>query len=213
MRRSQGAARARAVLSGVLVFAGVGLGIRCLGDDAATSMAATATAQANVRSFRVRITITTETTTRSQTTEFVAPDRIHITSEKEETISVPEGTFTRRQGGPWKASPANISLVLKQIRNPAALERIQKDRSLRYVDAETLDNVPVKVYATSYASADLKSTGTYWIGASDHLLRKMEVDGETKKQVFYGRAIGGKSKTVNVYYDYNTAIIIAAPKK
>ena len=125
---------------------------------------------------------------------------------------MPEGTFSRRHGGPWKTSPANITSVLKQMRDPKGLERVGKEHSLRFVGAETLDHLPVHIYETSYSSPELKSTGRYWVGVSDHLVRKIEVIGETKRQVFYGRPVGGISKTVKVYSDYNSGITIVAPK-
>jgi hypothetical protein len=185
---------------------------RAWGEDVVAAMKAADAAQRSARSYRMRSTVTTETKTYTRTVEFVAPGQMHLTNETSETICVPGKTYSRRGKGKWVRSPADLSAILTQVRSPKLFEGRSGESSPRFVGSEILEGLPVMVYTAVYSSPELKSTSRMWIGASDHLLRKMEVDGETKKQKYGGLAVGGRSKTINVYYDYNAPITIVAPK-
>ena len=66
--------------------------------------------------------------------------RINQSRDRDEAISVPEGTFSRQHGGTWKKNPANIGAVLKKDHYPKLFGRIRKDLSPRFVGAQPLDD-------------------------------------------------------------------------
>jgi hypothetical protein len=163
-------------------------------------------AQFGVKSYRVRMTTTlSDGNTHSRLVEFVAPDRFHMVSDKDETIIVGSSTYMKRASGPWMKSPVDVGSMISAFRDPKMEEELRQSTEVKLIGPDTLDGMPMLVYQYTMTKAmgmDLKSVTKTWVSVVDSLPRKSETEGEFK---------GIKSNTTNLYYDYNADIKIESP--
>jgi hypothetical protein len=180
-------------------------------DDDSAALKASSDALLKVKSYRVHATTLLQGKTYTRTIEFVTPDRMHIIDERMEMIIVPEGTYQKLAGGKWEKSPVDMSTLFAKARTSEFANSVLKDTQVHLIGPDTLNGKPMMVYEVIYTSPDLKSRSRVWINTSDHLPYKSETESETKEVKMMDKTLGGKSKTTNVYTDYNVPIKIVAP--
>jgi outer membrane lipoprotein-sorting protein len=162
-------------------------------------------AQMEVRSFRVRMEFSYSGSGNTRTVEFVAPDRFHMTSDKNEVIIVGPATYMKTPKGTWQKIPMDVNAMIQSFRDPQIIDEVRKSTNATFVGPDTLDGSPMLVYQYTMSNAfgtNSTSTTKSWISASDGLPRRLEIDGEIN-------AI--KARAVNTYYDYNAEIKIEPP--
>ena len=158
------------------------------------------------------------------TTEFVAPDYLHIVQGAEnslaglqsETLVVGKVTYTRTSGSKWEKSPLNLSEMLPQFQSAEIIAGMPKNsenykRDIKNVGQDTVNGVSVTVYQFSFSGTDADGsksdmTMKYWIGVRDNLLYKTETD--------YTSSVGSqpfKMKTATTYSDYGADIKKLSP--
>ena len=155
------------------------------------------------KSYRVRITSSNPNIPGETLVEFVAPDRLHISSQIGETIAVGSDSYTRRGQGPWQKDPIDASQIVAKFRDPNRVDDMAKNYDVKLIGPNTLDGVPVVVYeyTTKNPSAVTPAEKTkIWIGADDSLPRKMETESLTDKSVL-----------TRIFSDYNADIKINLP--
>ena len=146
------------------------------------------------------------------TMDYVAPDRYEIKHEGDsdaknsDIIGIGQETWFKHQDQPWKKSPVNIG-AMKDMQK-SWLDKINdKNTEVKLAGTESLDGAPMNVYQISYNIEDkeiettIKGTGKVWIGATDHLPHKSEINSQTEDN----------SQKLTTTYDYNTAVKIEPP--
>ena len=162
------------------------------------------TAQLNARSFRARSDRPGQET--STIIEFVAPDRLHVTSDEDEIIIVGANAWDRKPGGEWQKFPMDVSQLMASIRDPEAIQAIRQNAEVKLVGPDTLDGMPMTVY--EYTIRNIRDPGTTehsktWIAVADSLPRRKETEINANNQTVRARM---------TYFDYNADIQIAPPK-
>jgi hypothetical protein len=143
------------------------------------------------------------------TMEFVSPDRYHMTSQAGEYIIVGHDSYLKAPGRGWMKSPVDVSGMMTQFRDPKFSEELNKASGggdVKLVGPDVLDGTPTLVYEYTtereIMGSKTRSQGKTWVGASDGLPRKMEVNS----------VVNGKpSKGVIIYSDYGSDIKIEPP--
>ena len=108
------------------------------------------------KSYRSRIVTTSSSgSNRTMTAEFVAPDRMRMTTEmdmpgrgavKNETIVIGKETFVKAGDAPWQKNPLGMGDLLAQFRDPKAIDAIAEKAQVKYLGTETLSGAPMLVY-------------------------------------------------------------------
>jgi len=186
------------------------------------------TAQLAAKSFRYRMNFESSFLSGSHVeSEFVAPDRYHVTiigqssvpgrEIQQEMIITGKDTFMKVGDMPWRKTEANssettmvttIARMAQQFRATDVEQRMTKYEDVRFVGPETLDGSPALVYQFKLKGTGGQSSGKIWISTTDGLPRKIENDGGAGTNSNGGTT---KSKLVVTYYDYNANIKIEPP--
>jgi hypothetical protein len=163
-------------------------------------------AQFDAKSFRARMVMSlSDGRTSSRLGEFVAPNRFHMVTDHDEAIVVGDATYRREPGKPWQRLPIDVGQIVADFRNSSAIDELRK-ADVKFVGAEVLDGVSTLVYqftTTNTLGMNVTSVCKTWVGAADHLPRKIEVEADFNST---------KAKTTNTYYDYDADIRIEPPK-
>jgi hypothetical protein len=146
------------------------------------------------------------------TTEYVAPDRLHLAdSVVGEIIVIGDGAFRRKPGGAWEALPAGMGAAFRSALDPQKVDELLKSvevSSFKFVGAELLDGRPTWVYDynTSMKTGDTTVNGKsrVWIGVADKLPYKTTVESNSLSTP------GGQTKQTQIY-SYPSEIKIEAP--
>ncbi len=169
------------------------------------AMTASIKAQFDAKSYRARMESLSEEKGFTTTVEYVAPDRFHMTAPMNETIIVGSDTYVKTPTSPWQKIPINANQMISSFRDPKMVEELRNKADVKFLGTDSIDGLPVKIYQYTIKNAfgtNMTSTSKAWIGASDNLPRKMEVETDVN---------GKPSKMVITYYDYNTDIQIVPP--
>lgn len=173
------------------------------------------------KSYRSRIVITSSSgSNRTMTAEFVAPDRMRMTTEmdmpgrgavKNETIIVGKETYVRAGDAPWQKNPMGMGDLLSQFRDPKAIDAIAEKAQVKYLGTDSLNGAPMLVY--QYTMKDLLGPGKdgvskIWIGATDSLQHQVESESDVDP-LNTGKII--HSKVTATFYDYDADIKIETP--
>jgi hypothetical protein len=142
--------------------------------------------------------------------DYVAPDRYHMYfydpdgSVKTETIMIGNDMYIKAAGA-WRKFPSmlkdNQMMNMRKMFDEQGLKTVQ---DVKYVGDDTIDGQ--KAYVYSYHNTKTDATIPYpftskiWIGASDDVPKKLEVNYE-----------GGDLKTMTVIYDTSSNITIEPP--
>lgn len=165
-----------------------------------------AKAQLETKSFRARMISSIDGGKEStRIVECVAPDRFHITGENDEMILAGGSVFMKSPAGDWTKLLFDPSAMINQIRDANRFDEIRKSTDVGLIGAEVVEGVPTLVYRYSLKNAfgmNFTSNCKMWVGVTDSLPRKMEVDGVFNKV---------KSKSIVTYYDYGADIKIEPP--
>jgi len=164
----------------------------------------------DAKSFRANMTGTSgEGQPITVTMEFAAPDRYHMIGQGGEYIIVGHDSYLKAPGRGWMKSPYDVSAMMQQFRDPKFAEELNKASGggdVKLVGSDVLDGTPALVYEYTtereIMGTRTKSQQKTWVGASDGLPRKMEVNSVMN---------GKPSKMVIIYSDYGSDIKIEAP--
>ena len=170
-------------------------------EDVARSMRA----QMEVKSFRVRMEFSYSGNSNTRVVEFVAPDRFHMISDKNEVFIVGPATYMKGPKGNWQRVPMDVNAMIQSFRDPQIIDEVRKSTNAKFIGPDTLDGSPMLVYEYTMSNAfgtNSTSTTKSWISATDGLPRRLEIDGEIDSM---------KARAVNTYYDYNADIKIEPP--
>jgi hypothetical protein len=140
-----------------------------------------------------------------RTVECVAPERFHIFGDQDEMILAGGNVYMRSGGGEWTRLLFDATEMINQIRDTKQLDEIRKSTDAALVGDDTVEGEPTLVYSYSLPNPfGMKFTNKcrMWVGVTDNLPRKMEVQGELNNI---------KSKSTVTYYDYGALIQIEAP--
>ncbi|HWN98017.1 MAG TPA: hypothetical protein VNS63_01975 [Blastocatellia bacterium] len=163
-------------------------------------------AQLEAKSFRARMLTSIDGGKEStRMVECVAPDRFHITGDQDEMIMAGGNVYMKNPGGEWTRLLFDPTEMMNQIRDSKRLDEIRKSTDVALVGADTVEGVPTLVYRYSMKDPfGMKFTSNckMWVGLTDSLPRKMEVEGEFNKM---------KTKSVVTYYDYGADVKIEPP--
>jgi hypothetical protein len=162
-------------------------------------------AQMDVRSFRVRMEFSFPGNSNTRIVEFVAPDRFHMISDKNEALIVGPTTYMKDPKGAWQRVPMDVNAMVQSFRDPSIIDEVRKSADAKFIGPDTLDGAPMLVYQYTMSNAfgtNSTSMTKAWIGASDGLPRRLEIDGNVGSV---------KARAVNTYYDYNADIKIEPP--
>ncbi|HYP29726.1 MAG TPA: hypothetical protein VE262_23640 [Blastocatellia bacterium] len=177
------------------------------GGDPIEAIAKSMRAQMDVRSFRVRMEFSYAGNDNARTVEFVAPDRFHMISDKNEVYIIGPDTFMKDEKGRWQKVPMDVNAMIQSFRDPTIIDEVRRSASAKFIGPDVLDGAPMLVYEYSMSNAfgtNSTSTTKSWIAESDGLPRRLEIDGEINSV---------KARAVNTYYDYNADIRIEPPIK
>jgi hypothetical protein len=165
-----------------------------------------ANAQVETKSFRARMISSLDGGRESsRIVEYVSPDRFHITGESDEMILAGGGVFMKSPAGEWTKLLFDPSALINQIRDANRSDEIRKSTDVGLIGAEVIEGVPTLAYRYSLKNAfgmNFTSKCKMWVGVTDSLPRKMEVEGEFNKV---------KTRSVVTYYDYGADIKIEPP--
>lgn len=156
----------------------------------------------------------------TMTAEFVAPDRMHMTTEidrpgrgavKSERVIIGKEAFLRVGGAPWQKDPMGMGDLLTQFRDPKLIDAIAGKAEVKYLGTDTLNGAPMLVY--QYTIKDLLGPGKdgvtkEWIGANDSLLHQTESESDIDP-LGTGKMI--HTKTTVTFFDYDADIRIEPP--
>jgi hypothetical protein len=163
-------------------------------------------AQLEAKSFRARMLTAIDSGKEStRMVECVAPDRFHITGDQDEMIMAGGNVYMKSPGGEWTRLLFDPTEMMNQIRDTKQLDEIRKSTDVALVGDDTVEGVPTLVYRYSMKDPfGMRFTGNckMWVGLTDSLPRKMEVEGEFNKM---------KTRSVVTYYDYGANIRIEPP--
>src|SRR5438552_2552902 len=157
------------------------------------------TAQLAAKSFRYRMNFESSFLSGSRVeSEFVAPDRYHVTiigqssvpgrEIQQEMIITGKDTFMKVGDMPWRKTETNssettmattIAQMAQQFRATDVEQRMTKYEDVRFVGPEALDGSPALVYQFKLKGTGGQSSGKIWISTTDGLPRKIENDGGT----------------------------------
>ena len=176
------------------------------GANAIEDIARAMRAQMDVRSFRVRMEFSFPGNINTRVVEFVAPDRFHMISDKNEALIIGSATYLKEPKGTWQKVPMDVNAMVQSFRDPGIIDEVRKNADAKFIGPDTLDGVPMLVYEYTMTNAfgtNSTSTTKAWISAGDGLPRRLEIDGDLGSM---------KARAVNTYYDYNADIKIEPPK-
>jgi hypothetical protein len=163
-------------------------------------------AQLEAKSFRAQmVTAVNGGKESSRLVECVAPDRFHIVGDQDEMIMAGGNVYMKSPGGEWTRLLFDATEMMNQIRDTKRLDEIRKSTDVALVGADTVEGVPTLVYRYSMKNPfgmTFANNCKMWVGVTDSLPRRMEVEGEFNKT---------KSRSVVTYYDYGAAIKIEPP--
>lgn len=168
-----------------------------------------------LKSYRVRIAVVNDKgVTTNMVTEYVLPDRVHMTIGGSETIVIKNGGFWQKAaGGQWQALPAAqaASDAVFAALDPNQIDAMMQDiviDKFKSLGVEMLDGKPMRTYeyitSTAVGSETIEGTNKIWIGVADGLPYKSEGTSTAPA------ALGGKSQTSSMY-EYDNNIKIEAP--
>jgi len=142
--------------------------------------------------------------------EYVAPDRYHIYfydppgTVKSETMMIGNDMYVKLNGQ-WRKFPSMLKdHSIMNMRKMFDEEGMKTVQDVKYIGEDSLDGQ--KTYLYSYHNTKTDATMPYpftskiWIGASDGVPKKLEVNYE-----------GGDLKTMTVIYDTSSDITIEPP--
>jgi hypothetical protein len=165
-----------------------------------------ANAQLETKSFRARMISSIDGGKESaRIVEYVSPDRFHITGENDEMILAGGSVFMKSPAGEWTKLLFDPSAMINQIRDANRSDEIRKSTDVGLIGAEVVEGVPTLAYRYSLKNAfgmNFTSNCKMWVGVTDSLPRKMEVEGEFNKV---------KTRSAVTYYDYGADIKIEPP--
>lgn len=163
-------------------------------------------AQLEAKSFRARMTTAIDGGKEStRIVECISPDRFHITGDQDEMILAGGNVYMKSPGGEWTQLLFDPAELIKQIRDAKQLDEIRKSTDVVLAGPDTVDGVPTLAYRYTMKNPfGMKSTSSckMWVGLTDSLPRKMEVEAEFNKM---------KTRSVVTYYDYGANIKIEPP--
>ena len=134
--------------------------------------------------------------------EYIAPDKYHITarmslggrdSGPQEMIVIGTDAYMRPAGGEWRRTQIDPKqLELTRTRDQALIENLSKtkDEEVKFLGQENLNGSQTFVYQYSFAGLPEvpgRSQTKTWVGVSDGLPHKVEMDAETAYQ---GKTVG-----------------------
>ena len=141
----------------------------------------------------------------TRTVECVAPDRLHILGDQDEMIMAGGNVYMKTPGGEWTRLLFDATEMMNQIRDTKQREEIRRSTDVALIGDDTILGEPTLVYRYSIKNPfgmSMANNCKMWVGLTDSLPRKMEVEGEFNKT---------KSRSVVTYYDYGADIKIEPP--
>jgi hypothetical protein len=177
-------------------------------------------AQMTAKSFRSHsVTTTGDGKTTTIITEYVAPDRLRLTTQASDggtndmIIIKGQGTW-QLVNGKWTKSGFDLSTTAFLFLDPKNLEQLKQGidiGQIQLVGADLLDGKPMFVYqynidlkSAGAGGTDLKGTYKIWIGATDSRAYKLE--GDTDSIV----SKGSKVHTL-ITFEYDVPLTIEPP--
>ena len=154
----------------------------------------------------------------TNTREYVAPDRMHMVSDGHETIVIGKAMYVK-EGNTWKNMGTQMSDMTEKMKKgveglspeerAAALKGLSG--SYKSLGDEVLDGTATATYEMdskeeidgggSVGKTSITTVTKYWIGKSDGLILKEEVNGDE---------MGIKIKSTSIY-TYDPSVTIEAP--
>lgn len=150
--------------------------------------------------------------------DYIAPDHYEIkregdpamgtASKKTDMISIGSDTWIKIEDQPWKKSPINLS-AMKNMQKEWLDKVSDKNSEVKSIGTETIDGATMNVYQLTYNVKDedieetYKGTGKIWIGATDHLAHKSEMESQSSDSP--------RASKMTTTYDYKTDVKIESP--
>lgn len=177
-------------------------------------------AQMTAKTFRsVNISTASDGKVTTITTEYVAPDRIHMVTQMSngatsEQIAVKGKGTWQLVKGKWTKSAFDLSTIAFEFLDPKNLDEMRKGidiGQIQLVGADLLDGKPMLVYqynldinSTETGGSVIKGTSKIWIGATDS--RAYKIEGDTDSLINKGKKVHSL-----ITYEYDVPITIEVP--
>jgi outer membrane lipoprotein-sorting protein len=170
------------------------------------------TGQQGAKSFRAHSVSTSTQGESTKDIEFVAPDRYHFTSTREngrqqEIIIVGSKSYVKSGDRPWQQFPGDAGGFLTSLRDPQTVDYLRKSTDIKLIGTDTLEGAPMWVYEYTFqfdksGSSEAAHKSKVWVATTDGLPRRVD----TKSEIS-----GVASKMTTTYTDYNREIKIEPP--
>lgn len=135
----------------------------------------------NVPDFQSQTAISNLNTkeTITSTLEYQSPDRFRLLTRDHDTVVVSSTTYTNDRQTGWKISPVALQGIAALQKDAILLQAQAADiLNGKILGSESFNGTPTQVYQYSITREGVTSTIKLWIGVSDHLPRKVEIESE-----------------------------------
>ncbi len=131
--------------------------------------------------FQSQTTITNQNTGAiiTNTLEYQSPDRLRLKSNNLDTIVISSTTYTNDHQAGWKISPVSLGGVAGLLEESNVLQAQATDiLQGKILGTEQINGTQAQIYQYNTTREGATSTVKVWIGNSDHLPRKVEIESE-----------------------------------